>query len=366
MDVLRYDYAAQFVDLDATTAAIRTLLTNGRYILEENVESFECRFAEYIGVDHAVGVNSGTDALILALRALGIGPGDEVITVANTFHATVLAITAVGATPTLVDCRADDYLMDIAQVRGVIGPRTRAVVAVHLFGKALPMDQLRRLTDQHSLALIEDCAQAVGATFQGSRVGSFGQAGCFSFHPSKNLAAAGDAGAVLTADRALADRIRVLRSLGQQGQNNHVARGMNSKLDGLQAVVLNAKIDYLDDWNSQRQEVAAQYAGMLAGTRARATLAPDKEHIYHLYQVAVPSRDDVLADLRRRGVDAVVRYPVPVNRQPAFADLGLGVSFPEAERQARSTLCLPIRPNLTRAEVDYVIHSLTAALAQAN
>ncbi|HWG98843.1 MAG TPA: DegT/DnrJ/EryC1/StrS family aminotransferase [Pilimelia sp.] len=362
MQVSRYDYPAQFADLDATVDQIRRMLVNGSYILDETVQRFENRFARYVGTRHAVGVNSGTDALILALRALDIGPGDEVITVANTFYASALAITAVGAVPRLVDCRPDDHLMDLEQVHAAIGPRTRAVLAVHLFGKALPMAALRALTDRHCLALIEDCAQAVGARSGTSRVGSFGHAGCFSFHPSKNLAAAGDAGAVVTSDDNLADRIRTLRNLGQQGQNNHVLRGVNSKLDALQALVLDHKLEHLDRWNEQRRTVAADYAARLAAPPVRVTPAPDPEHVYHLYQVTVPARDAVLTELCRRGVDAVVRYPVPIHRQPAFADLGLGGDFPHAEHQARTTLCLPIRPNLSRPERDHVVDSLRAAL----
>ena len=364
MHVPRYDYAAQFVDLDATADVIRQMLESGSYILGEHVERFEHRFARYIGTQHAVGVNSGTDALILALRALDIGPGDEVVTVANTFYASVLAITTVRAIPRLVDCRPDDHLMDLEQVRSAIGPRTRAVLAVHLFGKALPMGDLRQLTDRHALALVEDCAQAVGASSGGQRVGSFGHAGCFSFHPSKNLAAAGDAGAVVTSDPELAERIRILRNLGQQGQNNHAVRGVNSKLDAVQALVLDQKLDHVDQWNEQRRAVAADYAARAGTAGARVTPAPDSEHVYHLYQVTVPERDAVLADLRDCGIDAVVRYPVPIHRQRAFADLGLGTDFPRAEHQAKNTLCLPIRPNLSRAERDYVVTSLHAALGR--
>jgi dTDP-4-amino-4,6-dideoxygalactose transaminase len=364
MRVARYDYDSQFVDLEATTRAVEALLRDGDYVLGRPVRRFEQRFAGYVGVRHAIGVNSGTDALVLALRALEIGPGDEVITVANTFYATVVAITAVGATPRLVDCHPDDHLMDLDQVEAAIGPRTRAVLAVHLFGKPLPMTSLRQLADRHSLALVEDCAQAVGATWDGRRVGSFGDVGCFSFHPSKNLAAAGDAGAATTDREDVAERLRILRNLGQRSQNEHVLRGANSKLDSVQAIVLDYKLDQLDQWNEQRRAVAGTYTNALAPLPVRTPRAPDPEHVFHLYQVDLDDRDRVLQELRRSGIDAVVRYPVPIHRQPAFADLALGNHFPNAERQAGHTLCLPIRPNLTQAECGSVVDALRSAVGR--
>jgi dTDP-4-amino-4,6-dideoxygalactose transaminase len=363
--IARYDYGAQFPDIDGLMTDIRTALLSGDYILTAAVTRFEARFAEFIGTRHAIGVNSGTDALVLSLRTLGIGPGDEVITVANTFHASVLAITSVGAYPRLVDCCGGSYLMDLDQVEAAVNPRTRAILAVHLFGKALDMGRIARIAEKHKLAVVEDCAQAVGAAFQGQRVGSFGQVACFSFHPSKNLAAAGDAGAIVTSDDQVASRLRILRGLGQDGQNNHVVCGVNSKLDAIQALVLDRKLDAVDKWNTQRRDIAARYAQLLDDSPIRATRGNDEEHVYHLYQVAVPQRDAVVRELSRAGVDVTVRYPVPIPRQPAFASLELPQHFPNADYQAGNTLCLPIRPNLTDAEVETVAAEVRRAVRSA-
>jgi len=363
MKIPRNNYPSQFEDLTTTTEHIRRALAAGDYILDETVARFERRFAAYLGARYAVGVNSGTDALVLALTAIGIGPGDEVITVANTFHATVLAITTVGATPVLVDCEPDTYLMDLAATEAACGPKTRAILAVHLFGRTLDMDRLTAIAHTHGIAIVEDCAQAVGGTWAGRRVGTFGLAAAFSFHPSKNLGAAGDAGAVVTSDPEIARTVQILRGLGQDGQNNHIALGVNSKLDTLQAIVLDTKLDHLDRWNTARRRIAARYIEALARIGIRAPLAPTApgDHVYHLLQVAVPHRDTVLRQLRDDGIDAVVRYPVPIHHQPAFADYTFG-EFPHAEDQAANTLCLPIRPDLTDTDIDYVCRHLHTAL----
>ncbi|MET9491151.1 DegT/DnrJ/EryC1/StrS family aminotransferase [Nocardia sp. NPDC006630] len=366
MRVPRYAYASQFLDLPALSAHLCDVLAAGEYILSEHVQRFEDRFAAYLGARCAVGVNSGTDALILALTALGIGRGDEVITVANTFHATVLAVLSVGATPVLVDCEPGSWLMDLDATAAACGPRTRAILAVHLFGRTLDMDRLVALADRHGVALVEDCAQAVGATWRGRKVGTFGAAGCFSFHPSKNLAAAGDAGAVVTSDLTLDRELRILRNLGQDGQNNHVHLGMNSKLDAVQAVVLDAKLNALDEWNAARRTIADLYRQALAPTGISVAPAPSPpgDHVYHLLQVTTLHRDQVLNRLRADGVDAVVRYPVPVHRQPAFAARANGRGeFPHTEFQAVHTLCLPMRPDLTDSDVGFVCTTMTSAVA---
>ncbi|GAD87064.1 MULTISPECIES: DegT/DnrJ/EryC1/StrS family aminotransferase [Nocardia] len=364
MKIPRYNYLAQFADLPATADQIRGALASGDYILGETVIRFEQRFADYLGAAHAIGVNTGTDALTLALIALGLGSGDEVVTVANTFHATALAIAAVGATPVLVDCEPDTYLMDLDALDAACGPDTRAILAVHLFGRSLDMDRITTIAARHQIPVVEDCAQAVGATWAGRRVGTFGAAAAFSFHPSKNLAAAGDAGAVVTDNPEIAHTIRVLRGLGQHGQGNHVALGVNSKLDAIQAIVLDAKLDLLDGWNAQRRTLAARYTRTL--THPAITVPPPiqdpGDHVYHLYQVAVPHRDAVLARLRSDGIDAVIRYPVPVHRQPAFARYRFDGTYPHADHQAADTLCLPIRPDLSPADVDFVCARLTTAI----
>ena len=361
MNVERYDHPWQIAQLTGLADDVDRVLRSGSYVLGAEVREFEAAFAAHTGTDYAVGVNSGTDALVLALRALGIGPGDEVITAANTFHATVLAIFAVGALPRLVDCRPDDWLIDLDAVADAINERTAAILPVHLFGRAVLMAPLLELARRHGLAVVEDCAQAVGARDDGQRVGSLSDAGCFSFHPSKNLSAAGDGGALTTNREDVAEACRQMRSLGQAGQNHHVVRGVNSKLDELQALLLRRKLPLVDGWNERRRAVAARYEARLRGTGVEpAPLVEDERHVYHLFQVEVADRDGLLAGLRDAGVDAVVRYPTPPHRQPAFAGALEGQGpFPAAERQAAATLCLPMRASLTVEEVDYVCETVT-------
>lgn len=358
--VPRYNYRAQFDDIGHVVAEMHDCLLEGRCVLSSDVTSFEEEFAQYIGTRHALGVNSGTDALMLTLAALGIGPGDEVITVANTFHATVLPIVRVGARPVLVDCGASDYLMDPDQVRAAISERTKAMIVVHLFGGVVQLQPYLDLVERHGLHLVEDCCQAHGARWNGRRVGSVGTAGCFSFHPSKNLAAAGDCGMITTDDDQLAWRLARLRHLGQDGQNSHVALGWNSKLDALQAVVLRHKLPRLDEWNALRGRVAARYQAHLDDLPVGFQILEEGgDHVYHLFQVRTPWRDPLLEHLCSTGIDAVVRYPTPVHRQPAFLDLGYGPgAFPNAEMQANETLCLPIRPDLEEDDVAYVCEAV--------
>lgn len=357
MHVARYHYLAQYSDgIQSLADELATMLALGDHVLGPRVEAFERHFAEFLGVGHVIGVNSGTDALLLSLMALGIGAGDEVITQANTFHATAAAICLAGARPVLVDADPVSYLMDVSQVAAAITPDTRAIIPVHLFGKPTPMGELQRLAQGHGLALIEDAAQAHGAQRDGRMAGAVGEAGCFSFHPSKNLAAAGDAGAVATDDADLAQRLRVLRGLGQRAQNEHVAVGLNSKLDAMQALVLDHKLPRLAAWNEQRTWVARGYRERLAGLPLRFQEVDEGEtHVYHLFQVRTARRDALLGWLTAHGVEASVRYPVPIHLQPAFAFLGLPRGrYPVAEALARELLCLPIRPDMTPAELDHV------------
>lgn len=363
MKVNRYNYPSQFGDeLQSLLNMIGDDLVNGHYILTEAVESFETAFANYIGATCCVGTNSGTDALILALLALGIGPGDEVITQANTFYATVAAICFVGATPILVDAEPHAYLMDVGQVEPAITARTKAIIAVHLFGKCMPMTRLLALAEKYQLRVIEDAAQSHGARIDGRAAGHFGDIGCYSFHPSKNLAAAGDAGAIVTDDRHLAEQIKILRALGQSGQNRHVALGMNSKLDAIQARVLSAKLGRLDHWNDQRRAVAAHYISRLDGLPLSFQApAEHQDHVYHLFQVRTEQRDALLAHLQSSGIDAVIRYPTPIHVQEAFAAFGWTAGdFPVAQALAAQTLCLPLRPDMNIDEVDLVCDCVRA------
>ncbi|MEV5981399.1 DegT/DnrJ/EryC1/StrS family aminotransferase [Streptomyces sp. NPDC052114] len=367
--VPKYNYADQFPDLDTVTLpALRRILLSGAYVLGPEVERFERAFSDYLDVGHTVGVNSGTDALVLALDALGIGPGDEVVTVANSFHATVQAIVRLGATPVLVDCGERDFLIDLDQVAAAMTARTKAVVVVHLFGRSVDVPAVAELCRGAGAVLIEDCAQAAGARFAGVRIGTTSAAGCWSFAPAKNLAAAGDGGAVTTADTDTAARLRLLRHFGQSRQNHHELLGYNSRLDALHAFLLTEKLTRLDRWNEARVAVAAAYRERLAGLPVsfQEPGAPG-EHVYHLFQLLTESqrvRDGLVDHLQSRGVDAVVRYPVPLHLQPAFASLGLRAgAFPVAEALAVRNLCLPIRPDLGADDIDFVCESVAAYFA---
>lgn len=363
MHVGRYNYRDQFGDDPSPLVAkVREMLLAGRYILTAEVEAFESDFAALLEVKHARGVNSGTDALMIALRACGVTHDAEVITQANTFHATVAAIRLVGARPVLVDADELSFSLDARQLAEAITPRTSAIIPVHLYGYPAPMDAILAHVGSRPIAIVEDAAQAVGARLDGRPVGSFGAAACFSFHPSKNLAAAGDGGAITTSDDAVDRSVRLLRELGQDGQNHHVVVGLNSKLDAIQAAVLRDKLPRLADWNARRRTAAAAYRERLADVPVRfQRVEPGREHVYHLCQLRTERRDDLLRHLRAAGVDAVVRYPTPIHLQPAFADLGWRKGdFPVAERLAAELLCLPIRPDLTLDEIDYVADCVRA------
>ncbi len=358
--VPRYDYRQQFGDIDSLVSDLRNLLLDGNYVLGKDVAEFEAAFAAYCGCQCARGVNTGTDALAIAMRALGIGLGDEVITAANTFHATVAAIEQSGASPVLVDADPDTFLLDIAQLSRALTTKTRAIVPVHLFGKPLPMAPLLALAESKGVLVIEDAAQAHGAKLDGKRVGSFGAAGCFSFHPSKNLAAAGDAGAIVTDDAALARKFDMYRSLGQRNQNEHLVVGWNSKMDGIQARVLAWKLPHLDEWNRSRADIANVYRSALCDLPISFQRTDANEvHVYHLFQIRVQARDKLLAFLRSKGIDAIVRYPTPIHLQPAFERWGWRKGqFPVSERLADELLCLPIRPAMREEETQFVIQAV--------
>ena len=357
MKVARYNYAHQLgADIEPLIADLRAMLVGGRYELTAEVKQFEAELAQFLGARFVRGVNTGTDALVVALRALGIGPGDEVITQANTFNATVGAITLVGAEPVLVDVDPETFLIDKQQLSNAIGPRTRVLMPVHLYGKPTPMAEIVALAEAHGLFVIEDAAQAIGARIEGQSVATFGHFGCFSFHPSKNLSAAGDGGAVVARNAELDEALRRQRELGQVGQNNHVVVGFNTKLDALQARILSWKLPRLEQWNDHRRKAAGWYRERLAGLplsfQAR---AEGETHAYHLFQVRMRERDALLAHLRARDIDVVIRYPTPIHLQPAFAGKGWREGqFPVAEQLARELLCLPIRPDIGIDEIDYV------------
>jgi dTDP-4-amino-4,6-dideoxygalactose transaminase len=335
------------------------------FVLGPEVERFEQAYADYCGVRHCVGVGNGTDAVELALRACGVGAGDEVIAPANTFVATAEAVLRAGARLVLADCD-DSYLLDPDEVAGRLTIRTRAVLPVHLYGQLAPMKALSDVVGP-DVALVEDAAQSQGATQDGRASGSLGRAAATSFYPGKNLGAYGDAGAVTTDSDEVAVRLRALRNHGGVRRYEHTEVGVNSRLDGLQAVVLSAKLSRLDRWNAQRRAAAAYYDELLSGLDevVRPETAPRNEHVWHLYVIRVPGRDDVLAALHEAGIGAGIHYPAPVHLVPAFAFLGYGPgSFPRAERLATEILTLPLFPGITTDQQERVVEVVRTALTR--
>lgn len=339
-------------------AAIARVLDNGSYILGEEVESFEHTFASYCGVTHAVGVGSGTDALILALKALDIGLGDEVITVSHTAVATVAAIIACAATPALVDIDPVYYTIDPAAIAAAITPRSKAIIAVHLYGQPAAINDIAMIARSHGLFVLEDCAQAAGARYQERRVGGMGDIGCFSFYPTKNLGAIGDAGMVVTSDDALASRVRRLRQYGwDDGRLTHEV-GVNSRLDPLQAAILAVKLPHLDADNARRATLAQRYADGLAGLPITVPpVRPHATHAFHLYVGACDMRDGLIAYLTKCGVGCGIHYPAPVHRQKGY--VGHVVlpprGLPITEQLVTRIVSLPMYPELKDAEVEATI-----------
>lgn len=336
---------------DELLAAVGRVLDHGQFILGEEVARFEAAFAERTGVRHAIGVASGTDALVLALRALGVGDGDgdEVITVPNSFVASTSCIRLLGARPVFVDVR-DDLNMDPRRLVAAVGPRTRAILPVHLTGRPCDMAPILEVAGRHGVAVVEDAAQAVGATYRGRPVGSFGAVGCFSLHPLKNLSACGDGAVLTTDDDQIADELRLLRNLGLRTRDDCVVFAPNSRLDTIQAAILLVKLRYLDAWTARRRALAQAYRDAL-GDLAEVMLprdAPEEHPVYHTFVIQADERDRLREFLCRRGVATAIHYPVPIHLTTAGRTLGYGPgSFPVAERQARRILSLPIYPELT-------------------
>ena len=349
-------------------AAIGEVIDRSAFAGGPMVAQLEEDFAAYCQTGVAVGVGSGTEALWLALLAQGIGPGDEVITVPNTFMATAEAISYCGAKPVFVDVDEQTYTLDPRQLERAITPRTKAVIPVHLFGQIADMDPIMEIAQRHCLMVIEDACQAHGAEYKGRRAGSIGHAGCYSFYPGKNLGAWGEAGAVVTNDRALAAKIRILRDHGQETKYHHSCIGWNARMDGIQAAVLRVKLKGLDHGNAARRAHARRYDELLSGLEHLA-VPPAAEygvHVYHLYVVRVPERDRILQALAQRGIACGIHYPKPVHLQGAYRSLGLGLgSFPVAERCAGEFLSLPMFPELTPTQVETVARELKAVLPRA-
>jgi len=341
------------------------VIDRGDFVLGSEVAAFEEEFAAFCGAKHCIGVGSGLDALVLALRGLGLGPGDEAIVPANTFIATALAVHQVGATPVLVDHDPDTYNLDPRRLAAAITSRTKAVIPVHLYGQPADMDAIGVIAAEHGLAVIEDAAQAHGARYKGRRCGSLGRAAAFSFYPGKNLGALGDAGAVVTSDDGLAEWLRAARNYGSTAKYHHTLRGVNSRLDTLQAAVLRIKLRHLDAWNRTRRELADEYRKCLADANVvLPTAAENVEHIYHLFVIRCAGRDALLDHLHEQGIGAGVHYPVPIHKQVAF---GRGCIVPRPLTHA-GTFCdeilsLPICPYITREEVAGIAREVTRRTA---
>jgi dTDP-4-amino-4,6-dideoxygalactose transaminase len=359
MDVAFVDLGRQYASLkDEVDAAVLETLASSQYILGEAVGRFEREFADYCEVDECVGVASGTAALHLALEALGVGAGDEVIAPANTFIASILPVLRLGAKPVLVDCDAVTATIDVDAAAAAITPRTKAVLAVHLYGHPADAEALARVCEEHGVALVEDACQAHGARLRGRRVGGFGRAAAFSFYPAKNLGAYGDGGAVTTNDAEVAERVRLLRDLGQRGKYDFAVQGWNERLDTLHAAVLSVKLRRLDGWNESRRSHAAAYREALADASLELPEpAAWAEPVWHLYVVraANGSRDELRDALAARGIATGVHYPRPLHLEPVLASLGYAAGdFPVSERWCERLLSLPMFPELEPNEISYV------------
>ena len=343
-------------------AAIAAVLDRGRFVLGENVEAFERAWAAYCGTKHCVGVGSGIDALVLGLKAVGVGPSDQVLVPGNVVYG-ALAVRLCGAEVVLVDVDENTALMDLDAAEAAITPRAKAIVPTHLYGRMQDMQVLARLAEANGLVIVEDACQAHGASRSGRKAGTWSHVGCFSFYPSKNLGAFGEAGAVVTDDADLAESVRLLRNYGQRERFRSDAIGTNSRLDELQAVVLCAKLGHLDRWNDQRRRISAAYHARLSAlTHVRCFQGPPgADHACHLFVVRCDRRDDLRAFLSQRGVATQVHYPIPVHLQPAFAGLCQGVgSFPTAEQLCAEVVSLPLFPELSAEEIESVVAAVEA------
>ena len=346
---------------DQINAVVNDIFDGGWFILGPHVESFERAFAKYCGGGEAIGVGSGTDALFVALRACGLGPGDEVVTVSNTFIATAFAIENVGATPVFVDIDPLTFNIDVTQIEAKITTHTKAILPVHLFGQPADMDPILDIAKAHQLFVIEDACQAHGAKYKGRMAGCLGDVGCFSFYPTKNLGAYGDGGLVLTRNPELAERVRLLRNYGQSRKYVHQIRGYNSRLDELQAAILQAKLTHLEEWNEARRRIAARYnAGITAAHVTLPHVFEDAYHVYYVYVVRTPHRDALQEWLAARGIVTQIHYPIPIHLQEVYRGFANVPLLPLTEKASAEILSLPMFPELTDEQVDWVIESINA------
>lgn len=363
MQIPFLDVGAAYRELKpAIDNAIARVLESGWYILGPEVEAFESEYANYCEAEYAIGVANGLDALHLALLAMGVGPGDEVIVPSNTYIATWLAVSQCGATPVPVEPVEATYNIDPARIEKAITPRTKVILPVHLYGQPADLDPILEIARKYDLRVLEDGAQAHGARYKGRRIGAHGDAVAWSFYPGKNLGAMGDGGAVTTSDAQLADRIRVLRNYGSRVKYVNEVRGFNSRLDPLQAAILRVKLDHLDDWNARRSKIAACYQQELAKCELTLPFVPDwAEPVWHLYVVQHPQREDFIKRMSDSGIGTLIHYPIPPHLQLAYAEATYHKGqFPLAEKNANRCLSLPLGPQLTKRDIAHVIKSVRA------
>lgn len=362
-----------FVDLKSqlrpirkeSDADLRNLMKRGDFILGKDVREFEEEFSAYLSAKHALGVNSGTDALFLGLLGLGVGPGDEVLVPAYTYIASAFAVTYTGARPVFIDIDEKTYNLDPFLIERAITQKTKAIMPVHLYGQSAAMDRICALAQKFGLKIIEDAAQAHGSEFSGKKTGCWGDVGAFSFYPTKNLGAFGDAGMIITNNDQLQEKLQKLRDYGRKSRYEHVSVGFNSRLDGIQALFLRKKLKYLDSWNNMRIFAAGLYKSFLEGSQGvRLPYEdPSGKHVYHIFAVRVKNRDHVLAYLKRHGICAMVHYPVPLHLQEVYRNLGHQQGdFPVAEKVSQEILCLPIYPHIRKNQIEYVAKKLKKAV----
>jgi dTDP-4-amino-4,6-dideoxygalactose transaminase len=342
--------------------AIQRVLEKQWFILGEELEKFEQEFSNYIGAEYGIGVNSGSDALYLAVKALGVGKGDEIITVSHTFQSTVDAIVRNEAKPIFVDIDPETYTIDVSQIRRKITERTKAIIPVHLYGHPSDIDPIIEIAEKHNLFVIEDACQAHGAEYKGKKVGGIGDIGCFSFYPAKNLGAYGDAGMIITNNEKLARKLRMMRNYGQSKKYHHEFIGMNSRLDEIQAAILRVKLKHLDKWNEKRRRAARLYNELLEDSKAITPAQKEyAKHVYYIYVIKHENRNKLKEYLENQGIQTLIHYPIPIHRQKAYTILGIAARLPETEKTCNEILSLPMHPWLKREEINLIAEAVKSA-----
>ncbi len=362
MNVPFVDFHEQYHAVkDKIDAGLKKVFEDGSFILGPQEKAFEEDFARYCDTQYAVGVNSGTDALYLAMLALDIGPGDEVIVPTFTFIATALCVSYTGAKPVFVDIEDQTCNIDPARFEAAVTPRTKAVIPVHIYGQPANMNEINTIAQKHKIAVVEDACQAHGATYNGKKTGALGDIACFSFYPTKSLGAFGDGGMVVTGNKSLYEKTLMLRDYGRVGRYDHKIKGYNSRLDTVQAVVLAAKLPLLDQWNKMRNDVAAYYGKLLKSVEGVVTPAiqKDRTHVFQTYAARIPNRDKICDTMKTKGISVLIHYPIPLHLQEAYADLGYKKGdFPVSEKIAQEILSLPMFPHMSKGQVEYVCENL--------